>query len=178
MDKFNPAAAAKARDLDHPYVYDPDSPSGQVLAAIYALHDAEALLRSRLRAILGLGPSELIALQFIARHETIQTPPRPMDVARHLGLTSGAASIILRHLADRDFITRHQHPDDGRGQILRLTPTSWEQLRQAAGGDDRAALEQILTLPHRESRWIVALLTTMTSNLTNGTPDSGRDKTV
>ena len=38
-----------------------------VLAAIHAMQDAEALFRARLRKKLGIGASELAAVQFLAR---------------------------------------------------------------------------------------------------------------
>ena len=77
------------------YVHDPDSNSGRVVDAIYALQDAEALFRARLRSKLGIGASELTTVQFLARLETRHMSARPMDVAAHLGMTSGAASIIV-----------------------------------------------------------------------------------
>lgn len=170
MGAPDPAAPHTTTD-PAPYVHDPDSSTGKVLAAIYALQDAEAQFRSRLRTILGLRPSELGAVQFIARRETIGSPAHPTDIARHLGLTTGAASIILNHLAEQGFITRHLNPADGRGQIIRLTETVQDAMRQAAGGGELGALGQILTLSDRESRRVVTLL----SNVTSGYADGARD---
>jgi DNA-binding MarR family transcriptional regulator len=105
------------------------------------------------------------------RLETVGTPARPMDIARHLGLTSGAASTIVKRLVGQGFVTRHLNPTDGRGQVIHLTTRVRDAMRRAAGGSDLGALGQIMTLSERESRRVVRLLSTVTAGFTDGARD-------
>ena len=156
-----------------PYVHDPGSAQGRVLDAVYALQEAEALFRSRLRSVLGLGPNELSAVRLIARLETVGGAAHPSDVARHLGLSSGGASTIVTRLVGHGAVTRHLDPADGRGQVLRLTPSARDGIRDAGGGGELGALGQILTLSDRESERVVTLLSTVTAGFEGGArPDA------
>jgi len=150
------------------YVHDPDSTSGRVIDAIHALQDAEALYRARLRSKLGIGASELTTVQFLARLETRNMSARPTDVAAHLGMTSGAASIIIARLVTRGYVVRRRNPRDGRGQHLQLTDAVHGAVARAAGGGRLGALDGVLGLSERESRRVVALLSGVTDGFTDG----------
>lgn len=180
------SSASSVPPAAEPYVHDPESAQGRVLDAVYALQEAEALFRSRLRAVLGLGPNELSAVQLIARIETVGGAAHPSDIARHLGLTSGGASTIVTRLVAHGSVTRHLDPADGRGQVLHLTPAARDGIRQAVGGGELGALGQIVTLSDRESARVVTLLSTVTAGFEGGarpdappaTPAAGRRTTT
>jgi len=150
------------------YVHDPDSPSGRVVTAIYALQDAEALFRARLRSKLAISTSELATVQYLARLEIRSLSARPTDVAAHLGMTSGSASIIVARLVARGYVERLINPGDGRGQHLRLTEAVRGAVAQASGGGTLGALGGLLGLTDRESRRVVTLLTGVTTGYTDG----------
>lgn len=63
-----------------------------------------------------LTPSELTALEQTMRHAW-----GPSELARHLGVTTAAASGIVDRLAARGHVERVPHPDDGRR--TRVVPT-------------------------------------------------------
>lgn len=150
------------------YVHDPESASGRVIDAIYALQDAEALFRARLRSKLGIAASELAAVQYLSRLETRRLSARPTDVAAHLGVTSGAASIIVARLVARGYVVRKTNPRDGRGQHLQLTAAVHRAVDRATGGDSLGALGGVVGLSERESRRVVSLLAGVTTGYTDG----------
>jgi DNA-binding MarR family transcriptional regulator len=69
----------------------------------------------------GLNYTDLMALFFI-REGHDQTTPKAL--AEHLGLTSGATTILLNRLDTRGYIVRHPHPSDRRGVLLSLGPAA------------------------------------------------------
>lgn len=150
------------------YVHDPGSNAGRVVEAVYALQDAEALFRARLRSKLGIGASELTTVQFLARLETRSLSARPTDVAAHLGMTGGAASVIVARLVTRGYVVRRTNPLDGRGQHLQLTPAVRRAVAKASGGGRLGVLDGVLGLSDRESRRVVALLSGVTTGYRDG----------
>jgi DNA-binding MarR family transcriptional regulator len=65
----------------------------------------------------GLNTTDLMALYFIRNNEGQVTPKL---LSENLGLTSGATTILLNRLEERDFITRAPHPTDRRAVLLSL----------------------------------------------------------
>ena len=64
----------------------------------------------------GLSHHELTALELLTEHDA-----GPGDLARHLGVTSAAASGIVDRLQARGHVERTAHPDDRRRTQLVLT---------------------------------------------------------
>jgi len=145
----------------------PTSASSSVLTAIYALQDAEALFRARLRRKLGIAASELSAVQFLCRLESRGMTGRPVDVAAHLGISTSAVSPVVARLERRGFVVRRPDPEDGRGVRLALTPVAHAAVRDAAGGGRLRALEAA-ALSDGEARRLVDLLAGLTTGYTAG----------
>jgi DNA-binding MarR family transcriptional regulator len=148
----------------------PDSAAGRLLTAIYEMQDAEALYRARLRRKLGIGASELAAVHYIDRLGSRGLEARVVDVAAHLGVTTGAASVIVARLTSRGYITKRRDPLDGRGQHLDLTHAVRLAVETAAGSGAMLALTRGVTLSDRESRRMVTLLSTVTTGFGAGAP--------
>jgi DNA-binding MarR family transcriptional regulator len=144
------------------------APAGDVLSAIHALQDAEALFRARLRKKLGIGASELAAVQFLARLEARGADARPVDVAAHLGISTSAVSPVVVRLEGRGWVVRRPDPADGRGVRLALTSAAHAAVLVATGGDGVGVLAQVARLSGPESRRLVALLAGMTAGLDDG----------
>nr|BFF16004.1 hypothetical protein GCM10025699_73070 [Microbacterium flavescens] len=132
------APAAPALLPDDDFVFEADTSSGRVVAAIYAMQDAAALFQARLRARVDIGANELVAVQYLARLEMQGIQGRPKGLAAVLGVTSSAASIIVTRLVSRGYVTREANPHDGRGQVLALTRALHDDVRRATGGEARS----------------------------------------
>jgi DNA-binding MarR family transcriptional regulator len=151
----------------------PTAADSAVLAAIHAMQDAEALFRARLRKKLGIGASELAAVQFLARLELRGADARPVDVAAHLGISTSAMSPVVVRLEGRGYVVRRPDPADGRGVRLALTPAVHAAVLAAAGGGELGALTEVAGLTGAESRRLVVLLARVTSGYDVGAaPDA------
>lgn len=150
------------------YDFDPATPSGAIIAALYALQDAEALHRCRLRDLFEIGANDLSAIQFIARLENVGRATRPRDITHTLGVTSAATTILLTRLVKRGYVTREPDPDDGRGQLLGLTAEARSKLRDAAGTSQHPLRKKLSTISEREAKRVVALLAAVTLSLDEG----------
>lgn len=139
-----------------------------LLEAMSALQTADAHLRWRLRDRLQLRANEISALEFVARLGRLGQPVRALDIARALGVTSGASTIIVSRMMDRGLLSRTDNPRDGRGHLLYLTPAAKAEF-SAALGDSRDDVRALLAgLSPRESKRIITLLSAMTASLDLG----------
>src|SRR4051812_3590780 len=66
--------------------------SAAIVRALRAFDEAEALMRGRLRSLLGVGPTDLAALRYIRSRESQGDPARGTDLRRRLGVSSAAAT--------------------------------------------------------------------------------------
>jgi DNA-binding MarR family transcriptional regulator len=69
----------------------------------------------------GLNTTDLMALYFIRNGEGQVTPKQ---LSENLGLSSGATTILLNRLEERQLITRTPHPTDRRAVLLSLGETA------------------------------------------------------
>lgn len=151
--------------------YDPATSSGSIIGALYALQDAEALFRGRMRDHLGIGSNDLGAIQYLARLENVGRDARPRDVTETLGVTSAATTILLTRLVRRGFVTRHPDPQDGRGQLLRLTAEVRSRMAAALGDSQAALALRLAAIGPREAKRVVDLLAVVTDSLNRGVPE-------
>ncbi|TAJ46651.1 MAG: MarR family transcriptional regulator [Herbiconiux sp.] len=151
-----------------------DDPEGsprtpiELLEAMSGLQTADALLRWRMRDRLQLKANEIVAIEYLARLLNIGQPVRALDLARALGVTNSATSVIVASLMKRGFLTRSDNPRDGRGHLLHLTPEAMTAIADSLG-DSRAELRELLAgLSSRESKRVVVLLHAITDSLNHG----------
>ena len=139
-----------------------------LLQAVSAVQTADAQLRYRLRDRLDLQASEIMAVELLERQDAIGQPVRSIDLSRALGVTNGAASMIVARLIERGFVHRTANPLDGRGHHLHLTAAAVEAMAEAIG-DSRHELQTLLAdLSPREAKRVIVLLTAMTESLDGG----------
>lgn len=139
-----------------------------LLHAVSAVQTADARLRYRLRDRLDLQASEIMAVELLERLDAIGQPVRSVDLSRALGITNGAASMIVARLIRRGFVHRTANPLDGREHHLHLTTDAVDAMAEAIG-DSRHDLQTLLSeLSPREAKRVVVLLTAMADSLDGG----------
>lgn len=143
-------------------------PPTAILEAMSALQTADALLRWRLRDRLHVRANEMMAIEFIARHQNLGQSVRALDIARALGVTNGAATGIVARLMERGFVARTDNPFDGRGHHLHLTTLANSALADAIGTSRDGWSTLIAGMTPRESKRMVALLAALTASLDHG----------
>lgn len=73
-----------------------------------------------------LGPTELWAIEHVMAERM-----GPVELARRLGLTSAAATMLVRRLELRGHLDRSPHPQDGRRIELHATAQAWQVVGEA-----------------------------------------------
>ena len=79
---------------------------------------ASARQRIALGRRLGLAENEVLALAYLARHGELT----PSALGRLLGLSSGGATTLAQRLERAGHVERADNPQDGRSNLLHLTP--------------------------------------------------------
>jgi len=95
-----------------------DQPAGAALRhALRQLETAQRHLRSAVALDVGIGISELSALEALAEEPGLT----PKWLGLELGLTTGAVTALLDRLAKAGHLDRLANPQDRRSVLLRLT---------------------------------------------------------
>ncbi len=120
-------------------------------------------LNRHLSTWMELPRSDADALGEIVWADQAGNPLSPVQLSRHIGLTSGATTVLINRLESAGHVTRHRESDDRRRVTLR--PTEEAKLRSGrflafAGTEIATALRQ--TDPDH-SRVVLAFLARMTS---------------
>lgn len=82
-------------------------------------------VRPALADQLGLSSTELRAIEHV-----MDEPMGPVELARRLGLTSAAATTLVRRLELRGHLDRSPHPKDGRRIELCATPHAYRVIAE------------------------------------------------
>ena len=147
------ADASSNRSTDHSTM--------SVIEALQTYRGAEAAMRRRTGAAMGLGENDLLALRFILDQHEAGRVVASKDVTRYLGISSASTTVLLRRLEDSGHIVRRASTVDKRSAEIIPTPSASDDtgpliasaLRQMSGATERLTAE--------ESRIIVKFLTAM-----------------
>ncbi len=90
---------------------------------------------------------------------------RPTELANALLLTGGGTTVRLHRLQKAGLINRHPNPHDGRGVLVRLTPTGTDLVEHALPIVLAAQTKSIASLKPVERKQLASLLRTMLEGL-------------
>lgn len=103
--------------------YDGDALQTSTLVLLRRLLDVSGRSGPAVARRAGLSPHELTALEMLVKEQH-----GPGDLARHLGVTSAAASGIVDRLVARGHVRRVPHQEDRRRTQLVLTDSGREEI--------------------------------------------------
>ena len=118
---------------------EPQRPDTSVLEALQVYRAAEAAMRRRTGAAMGMGDNDLLALRLILDNTAAGRPTAAKDVAAYLGVSSASTTALIDRLVRGGFVERRPSHTDKRS--IELVPT-----REAQGDTGpmlTAAQEQI-----------------------------------
>ena len=110
-----PAAAADGAGSLRPF-------DSSVLEALQVYRSAEAAMRRRTGAAMGLGENDLLALRFLLDNHASGTTTAAKDITRYLGISTASTSALLQRLEANGFIERRPSAVDRRS--VEIVPTS------------------------------------------------------
>lgn len=85
--------------------------------------------RSALAALLGLGETDVLAIQHLAAGGRLTSA----QLAALLGMTSGGCTALVHRLERAGCVQREPHPHDGRSALLALTPRVHARVEELLG---------------------------------------------
>lgn len=115
----------------------------------------------RVRAA-GLSMPQLFAMRYIHHHRQTNIS----DLARALGITTAAASQLLRRLVEQGYVVREENPADRRNKRLLLTPQGEEVLQSISSPPNGTTLNHLLeSLSPSETEQVVRALEILIAKL-------------
>ncbi|MDR6638443.1 MarR family transcriptional regulator [Paenarthrobacter nitroguajacolicus] len=132
-----------------------------VLNALRDYRTAEADMRRRTRASMGMGETDLLALGYLLEAERAGREVGPKELAVRLGVTSASMTSLVDRLVRSGYVTREPHPTDRRALILRPTPGSDQEVRSTLGDMHSRMMEAAETLSSKDSAVVVEFLRRM-----------------
>jgi len=151
--------------------------AARIVDAVVHAQDAQRRLTARGRARLGLGATDVAALQYLAR--TRDSSVTLAELAAWLDVTRAAASMVSKRLVDAGHLERVEDESDGRRRWLALTPRGREAVEDAFGEADREASALIEVLDDAVIDTVVVTLERLAAVLERpGAPDGMRRRAV
>lgn len=132
-----------------------------VLNALRDYRSAEADMRRRTRASMGMGETDLLALRYLLEAERAGREVGPKELAVRLGVTSASMTSLVDRLVRSGYVRREPHPTDRRALILRPTQDSHQEVRTTLGDMHARMMEAAGTLDAEESAVVVEFLRRM-----------------
>ncbi|WP_250005917.1 MarR family winged helix-turn-helix transcriptional regulator [Actinoplanes sp. M2I2] len=135
--------------------------SPEQTAAIQRLRDwaiGFAELNQHLAAWMGLPGSDAQALSHIVWAAEEDKPLSPADLARQIGMTSGATTVLLNRLETAGHIRRSREHTDRRRVTLWPEPGAREQARQFVAAAGTEIAEVLRTTDADELRRVTAFV--------------------
>jgi len=115
----------------------------------------------RVRAA-GLSMPQLFAMRYIHHHRQTNIS----DLARALGITTAAASQLLRRLVEQGYVVREENPADRRNKRLLLTPQGEEVLQSISSPPNGTTLNHLLeSLSPSETKQVIRALEILIAKL-------------
>lgn len=137
--------------------------AAEIVRALRDFDEAEALMRGRFRALLGVGATDLSALRYIRSREKQGEPARATDLRRRLGVSSAAATTITNRLTTAGFIEKPRDPADRRARVLRLTEDARRRIDEAVGETEHRLDDVLMSITSDEARRIIELVEACTA---------------
>lgn len=139
-----------------------DAQGRRVLESLRLYRAADAAMRRRTQDEMSMGDNELLAMRMIIRQTRDDETTTPTDVARYLGITTTATTVLLDKLEKAGHIARTAHPRDRRMIALVATAHSVEEVRTTLGNAQQRMLSATRGLSDRSADAIVEFLDEMT----------------
>lgn len=133
----------------------------EVLTALRQYRSAEAAMRRRTRSSMGMGETDLIAVQFLIRRRREGRIVNAKDLAAYLEISSASTTVLVDRLVRSGHVRREPHPTDRRGVVIVPTTTTDSEVRATLSGMHARMIAISETLSIEEARVIVSFLDRM-----------------
>ncbi|ERG65437.1 hypothetical protein L332_13430 [Agrococcus pavilionensis RW1] len=135
--------------------------SVDVLNLLRRYRAAEAQMRARTRASMGMGETDLLALRLLLQAERRGEVLRQRDLASALGLASPSVTALVDRLVKSGHVRREPHPDDRRATIVVPTKDTDDEVRATLGAMHRRMIDVIDAMDDEQTEAVAGFLDRM-----------------
>lgn len=133
----------------------------RVFAAARDQGISSVVFRNAMRQKLGLTITDSECLAFLG----IKGVATPKELAQHTGLSTGATTAMLDRMEKAGFIIRKPNPNDRRGALVEVNPSSIQKTKPLVADIQQAHRELLATYSKEELEVIADFLTKFTKNV-------------
>lgn len=144
------------------YSDDDATPRGvDVLNALRLYRASESALRRRTRSAMGMGETDLVAVQYLLQQQRAGKTVSPKELAAHLNISSASTTILIDRLAKSGHVERVPHPTDRRALIIVPTVESDSEVRATLGTMHTRLIEVADALSPDDAHTVMRFLESM-----------------
>ncbi len=112
---------------------DDDARGTRIMQSLRAYRAAEMSMRRRTQSSMAMGENELIVLRFLTRRARGSHDVTPIELARHLDISTASITALLDRLEKSGHVQRRPHPSDRRKLLVVATPHAEQHMRLILG---------------------------------------------
>lgn len=98
-----------------------DDRGARIMEAMRSYRTAEMAMRRRTQASMSMSENELLVLRVLTRASASALEVTPIDLARHLGVSTASVTALLDRLERSGHLQRRPHPTDRRKVLVSAT---------------------------------------------------------
>lgn len=137
-----------------------DDRGARIMEAMRSYRAAEMAMRRRTQTSMSMSENELLVLRVLARASASELEVTPIDLARHLGVSTASITALLDKLERSCHLQRRPHPTDRRKVLVSTTghadvemrdtlSSMHERMMQATRGMSESDAAAVTSFLHR-----------------------------
>ncbi len=150
-----------------------DERGARIMEAMRAYRSAEMAMRRRTQEAMAMGENELLVLRYLARSASAGSTVTPIELARHLGVSTASMTALLDRLEKSGHLERHPHPSDRRKVLVTNTTHADEEIRDTLTAMHARMMRATRGMSDSETTAVTQFLTRMRCAVADLCADSG-----
>lgn len=138
-----------------------DERGARIMEAMRAYRAAEMTMRRRTQSSMAMGENELLVLRFLTRAVGDGRDITPVDLARHLGVSTASMTALLDRLERSGHLERRPHPSDRRKILVAATAHADEEMRETLASMHARMMQATRGMTESETAAVTAFLQRM-----------------
>lgn len=138
-----------------------DERGARIMEAMRAYRSAEMAMRRRTQESMAMGENELLVLRFLTRSAAANSAVTPIDLARHLGVSTASITALLDRLEKSGHLQRRPHPSDRRKVLVSSTTHADDEMRDTLTGMHARMMQATRSMTEEETVAVTGFLDRM-----------------
>ncbi|WP_150953005.1 MarR family winged helix-turn-helix transcriptional regulator [Microbacterium testaceum] len=151
-----------------------DERGARVMEAMRSYRSAEMAMRRRTQTSMAMGENELLVLRFLTRAVASGHDITPVDLSRHLGVSTASMTALLDRLERSGHLRRTPHPSDRRKVLVTTTPHADEEMRDTLTSLHARMMQATRGMSEAETVAVTAFLQRMRCAVADACASDGR----